>query len=83
MYRIVDAYLCEGPKVLLRYGLGLIKLTKRRLKRCRSVPELRGALLRWTGVAAAAAVGGSGAEAVRGMDGFQHVYSFSLLQVRS
>jgi hypothetical protein len=31
-HRVIDAYLYEGPKVLIRYGLALLKIAKRRLK---------------------------------------------------
>ena len=65
-HRVVDVYLCEGPKALVRFGLGLLRLTKRRIKRCGSATDVADALHRW--------LQGSG-------DGFQRAYSFGLLQV--
>lgn len=73
---VVDAFLSEGPKVLVRFGLGLLRLTKRRLKRCAGPPEgVRDVLLSWLrapkdATAATAA-------------GFQQAYSFGLLRVRA
>ena len=75
MYRIVDAYLCEGPKVLIRFGLGLLKITKRRLKRCSNAAEVEETLRRWLQPGSSSSIPHEGAT------GFQHPYSFELLQV--
>lgn len=65
VHRVIDAFLCEGPKALIRFGLGLLRLTKRRLKRCATAGEVSTAMHRWLG-------GFAG-------DGFARAYSFELL----
>ena len=45
--RVIDAYLFEGPKVLVRYGLALLKMTKRRLKTGTTVEDFDHCLRQW------------------------------------
>ncbi|RYG40336.1 hypothetical protein EON68_04360, partial [archaeon] len=47
VHNIIDAYLYEGPKVLLRYGLALCKLTKKKLKALSTGAEVVHFMRRW------------------------------------
>lgn len=73
VHRVVDAYLLEGPKVLLRYGLAMLKLNKRRLKSTASAAEFDRVLRRWVARTV------TGYAAHDGED-YPHIYSFELLQ---
>jgi hypothetical protein len=47
VHKVVDAYLYEGPKVLVRFGLALLKLAKHRLMAATSAPDFDRVLRRW------------------------------------
>jgi hypothetical protein len=58
---IVDAYLSEGSKVLMRYGLALLKINKRKLKATRTASEFDKVLRRYVARAVINSVPGGAA----------------------
>lgn len=47
VHRVVDAYLFEGPKVLIRFGLALLKIAKRKLKATPNGGDIDRVFRRW------------------------------------
>jgi Rab-GTPase-TBC domain len=47
VHKVVDSYLMEGPKVLIRFGLAFLKILKRKLKATTNAGEIDRVFRRW------------------------------------
>ncbi len=65
--KVVDAFLVEGSKVLLRVGIALLRLTKRKLKATTAGGDVDRAIRRWVARAVALRVAAGAAPAPSGL----------------